>query len=129
MKTKTRGIAAYAPWVLVAGMATLLAGCASPGPLARQEAGYPKERVDARGLFLENCATCHGKDGRARTFHGRLLGAQNFTDAKWRAETTEAEIVPAIQTGPGLMPAFGKKLSAAEIQALAAYVQTFRAAR
>lgn len=113
---------------VAAGMAALLAGCASPGKLARQQAGLPKEKVDARGLYMENCATCHGKNGHARTFHGFLVDAQNFTDPIWRLETSNEEIIHAIQTGPKLMPAFGKKLSAAEIEALAAYVQTFQGA-
>lgn len=111
------------------GLIMLLAGCSSPGKLARQQAGYPREKVDAPGLFVENCAGCHGNNGRAKTLHGRLLGAQNFTDAKWRAETSNEEIVHAIQTGPEAMPGFGRKLSAAEIEALAAYVQTFRVAQ
>jgi mono/diheme cytochrome c family protein len=55
-----------------------------------------------------------------------LLGAQNFTDAKWRAEVTDADISDAIKTGPKAMPAFGKKLSPAEIEALVAYVDTFK---
>lgn len=125
MKAQKR-VPAAAHALLAAGMVTLLAGCSTPGKLARQQAGYPREKVDAPGLFVENCAGCHGKNGRARTFHGRLLGAQNFTDAKWRAETSSAEIIHAIQTGPNAMPAFGKKLSEVEIEVLAAYVQTFQ---
>lgn len=37
-------------------------------------------------------------------------------------------MIHAIKTGPRLMPAFQKKLSAAEIGAPAAYVRTFKAA-
>ncbi len=114
--------------VLLAAGALIAAGCSSTGKLAREQAGYPKGNVDARGLFAENCARCHGLDGCARTFHGRLLGAQNFTDAKWRAATSNAEIIHAIKTGPKRMPAFAKKLSDAEIEAVAAYVQTFEPA-
>jgi len=113
--------------ILVSGLAWLASGCASSNTLAKQQAGWPKEKVDARGLFAESCATCHGKDGRARTFHGRLVGAQNFTDTHWQA--TDDEIIDAIKTGPRAMPAFEKKLSPAEIEALAAYVRTFQAAR
>jgi len=54
------------------------------------------------------------------------VGAQNFTDTQWQSDASDAEIVHAIKTGPGLMPAFKKKLSAAEIEALAAYVRTFK---
>lgn len=91
-----------------------------------KDANYPASQVDARGLFEENCAVCHGKNGRAHTFHGRLVGAQNLTDPTWQAETTHAEIVNAIKTGPSVMPAFEKKLSPTEIDALAVYVRSFK---
>jgi len=110
-----------------AGLAWLVAGCASTSPLAVQQAALPKDKVDAPALFAESCATCHGKDGRAHTFHGRLVGAQNFADTRWHA--TDAEIIDAIKTGPRVMPAFEKKLSGAEIEALGAYVRTFKTAR
>jgi len=35
-------------------------------------------------LFNDNCARCHGKDGRAKTFHGKMVGARNLTNAKWQ---------------------------------------------
>ena len=105
-----------------------LSGCASKGPLTIQDANQPADQVDARGLFLENCAVCHGKNGRAHTFHGWLVGARNLTRADFQDETSDAEIIHAITTGPGLMPAFGKKLSPAEIEALARYVRSFKPA-
>ena len=110
--------------LVVFGLGWLAAGCASTNILAVQQAGYPQDKVDAPGLFAENCATCHGQDGRARTFHGWFLNAQDFTELTWQA--SEAEIIHAINTGPGLMPAFRKKLSVAEIGALAAYVHSFK---
>jgi cytochrome c oxidase cbb3-type subunit 3 len=114
--------------VVLAGLAEVASGCASTHTLALQQAEFPKEKVDARGLFAENCATCHGQNGRGRTFHGWLLGAQNFTDAHWQIDTSDAEIVHAINTGPGFMPAFEKKLSGTEIESLAAFVRTFKPA-
>ena len=94
--------------------------------LDRQQANYPPDQVDARGLFVENCVVCHGQNGRAQTFHGWLVGAQNLTNAKWQADTTDGEIIHAIKTGPSVMPAFGKKLSPSEIEALATYVRSFK---
>lgn len=105
----------------------LISGCMSTGPLAAKEANYPADKVNARGLFVENCATCHGRDGRAHTFHGWLVGAQNLTNPKWWEATTDAEIIQAINTGPGAMPAFKKKLSPSEIQALTTYINTLHA--
>jgi len=112
--------------MLIPAFPFLISSCASPGPLAVKQASYPEARVDAPGLFVENCAVCHGKNGRAHTFHGRLVGAQNLTDANFQANTTDEEIVHAIKTGPSVMPAFGKKFSSSEIDALAKYVRSFR---
>jgi cbb3-type cytochrome c oxidase subunit III len=108
----------------IAGTAWLIAGCASTGNLAREEANFPKEKVNARGLFLENCAKCHGQDGRASTFHSWLVGAQDLTDAGFQLDTSDKQIIQAIKNGPMMMPAFGEKLSEAEIEALAAYVRS-----
>ena len=115
--------------IIIPGILFLISGCASTRPLAAQQANYPKDKVDARGLFMENCAVCHGKNGRARNFHGWLVGAQNLTDAKFQADTTDEEIIKAIKTGPSVMPAFEKKLSPSEIDALATYVRAFKPAQ
>ena len=113
--------------IVMSGLTWLVSGCASTNTLAMQQATLPKEQVDAPGLFAENCATCHGNDGRAKTFHGRIVRAQNFTDTQWQA--TNEEIIAAIKTGPKAMPAFEKKLSQAEIESLAVYVSTFKPVR
>jgi cbb3-type cytochrome c oxidase subunit III len=110
----------------ILGVSFLISGCASPGPLTVQQANDPADKVDARGLFVENCVVCHGQDGRAHTFHGWLVGAQNLTDAKWQTDTTDGQIINAIKTGPSVMPAFGKKMSPSEIEALATYVRSFK---
>jgi mono/diheme cytochrome c family protein len=113
---------------VISGLLCLISGCASSGPLTVQQANYPADKIDARGLFAENCITCHGKNGRAHTFHGWLVGAQNLTDPEWQADTADGQILNAIKTGPGVMPAFEKKLSSSEIEALAKYVRTFKRA-
>jgi mono/diheme cytochrome c family protein len=123
------GIAIVCLLIVSSGLAWLGSGCASTNTLAVQQAGYPKDKVDAQGLFAENCVICHGKNGRARTIHGWLFDAQNFTDVRWQTVTSDEEIIHAINTGPFIMPAFQKKLSAAEIEALAAYVRTFKPAQ
>ncbi len=122
---KSKIVTACLP-ILISGLLFLIPGCASPGPLAVRQADYPAVQVDARALFVENCATCHGKNGRAHTFHGWLVGAQNLTKANWQTNTADDEIVYAIKTGPSVMPAFEKKLSPSEIDALARYVRTFK---
>jgi mono/diheme cytochrome c family protein len=117
--------AANGVFFFFAACSFLGSGCASH-PLASKEANYPADKVDAQALFVENCSICHGKNGRAHTFHGLLVGAQNLTKPKWQEETTDSEILNAIKTGPSVMPAFEKKLSEMEIEALAKYVRTLK---
>jgi mono/diheme cytochrome c family protein len=115
--------------IALSGFSSLISGCSSVGPMAKQQEALPKEKVDASALYAESCATCHGKDGRAGTFHGWLVGAQNFTDPTWQTNSSDDEIIHAIKTGPKAMPAFEKKLSRPEIEALAAYVRAFKPAQ
>ena len=126
LKSKIRAVCLL---ILVPVLLFLITGCTSPGPLAVKESSYPAEQVDAHGLFVENCAGCHGQNGRAHNFHGIFLGAQNLTDADWQMRTMDETILRAIQTGPGLMPAFEEKLSRSEIEALAKYVRTLKSAQ
>jgi cbb3-type cytochrome c oxidase subunit III len=81
---------------------------------------------DASTLFASECATCHGKDGKAKTFKAKLNHARNLTDAAWQAEVTDERLYNSIHNGKGKMPAFGKKLSDSQINALVAYVRTLK---
>jgi len=81
---------------------------------------------DASALFDSQCATCHGKDGKAKTFKAKLNHARNLTDATWQAEVNDERLYNSIHNGRGKMPAFGKKLSDPQINALVAYVRTLK---
>ena len=127
MKTNHGGFVSYTVGGLVmAGLvSTLLSGCGSTDTLAKQQANLPREQVDARGIYVENCAKCHGDDGRAKTFHGKMVHAQDFTDPGFKANATNDKIIHVITMGKEKMPAFDGKLSQGEIEALAGYVKTF----
>lgn len=90
-----------------------------------RSAGWPTTG-DASTLFGSECATCHGKDGKAKTFKAKLNHARNLTDAKWQAEVTDERLYNSIHNGKGKMPAFGKKFSDPQINALVAYVRTLK---
>jgi mono/diheme cytochrome c family protein len=81
--------------------------------------------TDVSTLYENRCAKCHGKDGRAKSLAGKLKGARNFTDPKWQSDTTDERIVNSITNGKKGMPAFGEKLSEAEIASLAVYIRSF----
>jgi mono/diheme cytochrome c family protein len=81
---------------------------------------------DAAALWGRRCDSCHGKDGRAKTFKAKFNGARNLTDAKWQAEVTDERLFNSITQGRKKMPAFGRKLSTADIEALVKFVRAFK---
>ncbi len=80
----------------------------------------------AAELYGKNCATCHGNDGRAKTFKGKLKHTRDLTDPEWQDKASDERIFNAIMNGKGKMPAFGKKLSEPEINTLVTYVRGLR---
>ena len=87
--------------------------------------------ADARTNWANNCAQCHGADGKAGTKMGKMLNAKDLTDPKVQAEFTDAKATQSIkegvkQNGKTTMKAFGGKLTDDEIKALVAYVRTLK---
>jgi mono/diheme cytochrome c family protein len=82
--------------------------------------------TNAAQLYAKQCASCHGKDGRARTIKGKFKHARNLTDAEWQEKVSDERIFNSINNGKEKMPAFGKKLSQEQIEALVTYVRAFK---
>ncbi len=93
--------------------AVLLA--ASLGPPAAAQNGAMR---DGAALFAENCAACHGADRLGGT------GPALIPEALRRGKAAELEAVIAHGRVSTQMPGFAGSLSADEITALAAYIQT-----
>ena len=100
-----------------------LALIAMARPLSLDATAAHESTVDAAELFSRHCAKCHGKDGRAKGFKAKAIGARNLTDAQWQDRVSDERIFNSINNGKGRMPAFGKKLSEAEIDSLVQYVR------
>ena len=82
-----------------------------------------KERGNAGDaqLFAENCAVCHGADGKGL----RQFGAPNLADAIWLFGGSRDAVVASVTTAhAGVMPAWGQRLDAVTIKMLAAYVHS-----
>jgi cytochrome c oxidase cbb3-type subunit 3 len=91
---------------------------------ARSLAGLKSTSGDlakGKALFADNCAACHGDDGK-----GNLeLGAPNLTDAIWLYGSDEASVVETITNGrQGVMPGWSGRLDPVTIKSLAVYVHT-----
>ena len=87
--------------------------------------------ADANQNWDNQCAQCHGKDGRGDTKMGQKLQAMDLTDAKKQAAFSDAQAAKAIKEGikeggKTKMKAFGDKLSDGEIKALVAYVRALK---
>src|SRR5438046_10325764 len=87
--------------------------------------------TDAKTNWANNCAQCHGANGKGDTKMGKMLNAMDLTDPKKQSSFTDAQAAAAIkdgikQNGKTAMKAFGGKLSDDEIKALIAYVRSLK---
>jgi cytochrome c6 len=94
-------------------------------------APWSARAADAKTNWTNNCAQCHGPDGRADTKMGKMLNAKDLTDPKVQAAFTDAKATQSIkegvkQNGKTTMKAFGGKLTDDEVKALVAYVRTLK---
>ncbi|HEV8588284.1 MAG TPA: c-type cytochrome [Pyrinomonadaceae bacterium] len=82
--------------------------------------------ADAQSTFNSKCAKCHGRDGRGKTFRGKLAHARDLTDAGWQNDVTDERLFNSISNGRGKMPSFKKSLSESQIDELVGYVRRLR---
>ena len=79
-------------------------------------------------IFAENCAACHGEDGKGN----RDMGSPNLTDAIWLYGGDEATLTATLDAGRGgVMPSWGytapgitARLTEDQIRAVAIYVHS-----
>ena len=77
--------------------------------------------ASGKKIFEDNCAACHGKDGKGN----QDMGAANLADQIWLYGSDEATIVETITNGrAGVMPAWAGRLDAVTIKALTVYVHS-----
>jgi cytochrome c oxidase cbb3-type subunit 3 len=82
-----------------------------------------KARASAAGaqIYADNCAVCHGRQGRG----DRAFGAPNLADAIWLYGGTRELVAQQIRAPRhGVMPAWEHRLDPVTIKMLAAYVHS-----
>jgi cytochrome c oxidase cbb3-type subunit 3 len=81
----------------------------------------PAVVAKGRTVFADQCASCHGPEGKGKPEQG----APNLADEIWLYGGTRQAIVESIRTGRGgMMPAWAGRLDPVTIKSLAVYVHS-----
>lgn len=84
-------------------------------------AEHPDLAEAGRQLFVDNCASCHGQDGKGN----RELGAPNLTDAIALYASGEAAVAAQVKSPRhGVMPAWGGRLGDTTVKELTIFVHS-----
>lgn len=91
-------------------------------------AAYPVVATAASGaeLYKSKCAICHGADGSGQTPMGKSLKMRDLRSDEVQKQT-DLELTKIISGGKGKMPAFGQKLTNADVGALIVQIRTLKA--
>jgi|SRR6185312_8324534 len=86
---------------------------------------------DAKALYEDQCAKCHGSDGKGQTKMGQKVNAKDYTDAAVQAKLKDDAAFKAIKDG--LKDKDGKTLmkptegvSDDDVKGLIAYMRAFK---
>lgn len=108
---------------VIAAFLVLQAFLRTSGAVVRAEVPTANQR-SAATLYSKHCASCHGKDGRSKTFKAKFNHARNLTEPGWQDAVSDERIFNSIANGRGgKMPAFAKKMNEAEIDSLVLLVR------
>lgn len=122
---ESQGMKKRYPFILISAtiFAAVLMAAGSDGRSAAA-AGTPTAGLSASqaSSYRQHCAKCHGNDGRGDTPKGHELDADDLTTAKVK-RMSASRMSAIIRNGKGDMPAFSKKLTAAQVAELVKYVK------
>lgn len=80
---------------------------------------------DGPALYKSKCALCHGADGSGQTPVAKSMKIRDLRSDEVQKQT-DLELTKIISGGKGKMPAFGQKLTNADVGALIAHIRTLK---
>jgi len=96
------------------------------GPKAPQPAPVTAQMAPIQ-VYRVYCLACHDADGRGRTARKAMPDLPDFSDAKWQAARSDAELKQSILNGKGkFMLPMKDKLGPADAEQMVAYLRAFR---
>lgn len=90
----------------------------------------PARAGDSKTLYEQQCAKCHGADGKGDTKMGKRLGTKDYTDPKVQENLKDDQAFKVIKEGLQkndktlMKPAEG--MTDDQIKGLVAYMRTFK---
>ncbi len=76
-------------------------------------------------IFTAKCAVCHGDDGLGDTEGGKATETPSLLSPAILKLAT-ADLIATVKNGKGQMPAYGEKLTDAQITNVVAYIETLQ---
>src|SRR5262249_21029527 len=113
--TTLAGLGIYVPW-----SPHMAAWTAAPAPVAYVQGRTPLELQGALVVQNKQCRNCHSLGGEGGQRGPALDGVAT--------RLTRDQLIRQVLQGGGNMPAYGKNLSPAEVNALVAFLETMRPA-
>jgi mono/diheme cytochrome c family protein len=90
---------------------------------------YAGNGAEVKAIYDNQCAKCHGSNGKGDTKFGKKLGVKDYTDAKVQAAMTDDKAFKAIKEGlkdgEKILMKPAEKVTDADIQALVAHMRSF----
>lgn len=121
---KTGLIAAVA--LVATGFFLLFSVVSSHASLQNSNSSSTAQPVAVSAIYNRRCASCHGKDGRAKTFKAKFNDARDLTNSQWQESVSDEQLYNSIMNGRGKMPPFGKKLTEDQVDALVNHVRSLK---
>jgi len=80
------------------------------------------EHAESQALFKQNCAMCHGPDGKGDTPIAKKLNVPDLLSPAVQKKTN-AELTQVVENGKQKMPAFKSKLKPEQVKDLVTYIR------
>ncbi len=123
--------------VMVVPLFVPSARSSGPGPAVILDGRTPAEPTSAKvnqgaigspiEVYRSSCSACHDNDGRGAVVRDDLPAIPDFTDAKWHASRSDAELSRSILEGKAkAMPRMKAKLGTVDVMLMVALVRGFK---